>query len=392
MRHTWEQVRLEQVLRLDLNPVPVDAVTTYPMVGVLSFGRGLFDREPIENGGTSYKKFYRLKAKHVVMSQLFGWEGALALSSEKYAGKFLSPQFPTFLCNKNQLDRAFLGWLMRRPAFWEDLGSRTSGMRDRRRTLNPEALFACEIPLPPLPEQQRIVARIEALSTKIAEAQELGDKKTKDLDRLLICMAHRNDLDDQMKSQNGWRKIRLEEVLKLVDDSQTVQADKSYPNLGIYSFGRGLFHKPPIDGTLTSAKTLRKVKKAQFIYSRLFAFEGAYGMATEDFDGYFVSNEYPTFDCDPSYLRVEFITAHFKSPFVWQKVATGSKGLGDRRQRVQPEQVLAQEVWLPPMKWQNQIAEVQTKVNDLRKHRSETAIKLDALLPSILDKAFKGEL
>src|SRR5262245_10446574 len=137
----WRRVRLGDVLRLDLDRVPVDAGSSYPMVGVLSFARGLFDREPIENGKTSYRYFFRLNADHVVMSQLFGWEGALALSSEKFAGKFLSPQFPTFLCDSTKLDRQFLGWVMRRRAFWDELGSRASGMGDRRRTLNPEALF-----------------------------------------------------------------------------------------------------------------------------------------------------------------------------------------------------------------------------------------------------------
>src|SRR5262245_28244082 len=43
MSGVWPSVRLGEVLHLDLDRVPVDAATTYPMVGVLSFGRGLFD-------------------------------------------------------------------------------------------------------------------------------------------------------------------------------------------------------------------------------------------------------------------------------------------------------------------------------------------------------------
>jgi type I restriction enzyme S subunit len=93
MSTTWPTVGLGEVLHLDLDRVPVDPSATYPMVGVLSFGRGLFEREAIENGGTSYRVFYRLKPQHVVMSQLFGWEGALALSSAYFAGKFLSLSF-----------------------------------------------------------------------------------------------------------------------------------------------------------------------------------------------------------------------------------------------------------------------------------------------------------
>ena len=91
----WPTVKLGTVLRLDLDRMPVDPSVSYPMVGVLSFGRGLLEREPIENGKTSFRLFNRLKAEHVVMSQLFGWEGALAFSDEKFAARFLSPQFPT---------------------------------------------------------------------------------------------------------------------------------------------------------------------------------------------------------------------------------------------------------------------------------------------------------
>ncbi len=105
MSRQWPTVKLGEVLRLDIDRHSIDAAATYRKVGVLSFGRGLFDREPIENGNTSYRVFYRLKAEHIVMSQLFGWEGALALSSEKFAGKFLSPQFPTFLCDEKKLNQ-----------------------------------------------------------------------------------------------------------------------------------------------------------------------------------------------------------------------------------------------------------------------------------------------
>ena len=130
----------------------------------------------------------------------------------------------------------------------------------------------------------------------------------------------------------------------------------------------------------------------QFIYSRLFAFEGAYGRVPECFDGWFVSNEYPTFECDSARVTPGFLFAYFKAPSVWSKVAAGSKGLGHRRQRVQPEQLLAHRLMLPPMEWQSRIGHLQEKADALKPLQAETAAELDALLPSILDKAFKGEL
>jgi type I restriction enzyme S subunit len=177
-----------------------------------------------------------------------------------------------------------------------------------------------------------------------------------------------------------------------VDSSHRVAHDQRYPNLGIYSFARGLFHKPPIDGWATSATTLSEVRAGQFIYSRLFAFEGAYGAVTDEYDGHFVSNEYPTFECEPRLIRIEFLTAYFKAPSVWKEVAVGSKGLGHRRQRVQPSQILRHSVWVSPLAWQERLAVVQAQVDALKRLQAETAAEFDALLAAIVDRAFNGEL
>lgn len=87
----WSDVPLGEVLRLDLDAFDVVPGTQHEMVGVYSYGRGLFLRGPVSGERTSYRRFYRLKANHFVMSQLFGWEGALARSSEEYRGKYVPP-------------------------------------------------------------------------------------------------------------------------------------------------------------------------------------------------------------------------------------------------------------------------------------------------------------
>lgn len=119
-----------------------------------------------------------------------------------------------------------------------------------------------------------------------------------------------------------------------------MQNDTTYPNIGIFSYALGLFGKPHIVGFQTSATYLNRVHAGQFIYSRLFAFEEASGMVNNEFDNYFVSNEYPTFNCNAEKILPEFLYAYFKSPTDWKDVALGSKGLGDRHQRVQPQQIL----------------------------------------------------
>jgi type I restriction enzyme S subunit len=341
---------------------------------------------------TSYKTYNRLVTDDFVISQPKAWEGALARVTREFEGWYLSPVFPTFRADRERLDPKFLEWYCKRATVWAALQLQSRGIGARRETVSSDQFLSLEMPLPPLVEQQRLVARIEKLAAQIQDAKSLREHATKDVGNLLVCMAHRRDLDEAAKRAAGWRQMSLRDCIHPVDDSHKVTVERSYPNLGIYSYGRGLFPKPPIEGAATSAAVLRRVKAGQFIYSRLFAFEGAYGAVTAEYDGSYVSAEYPTFEGDPALVCIEFLEAYFRAPSIWKEVAVGSKGLGDRRQRVQPVQVLSHTAWIPPMAWQLQLAKVRAERDSLRSLQSETAAELDALLPAILDRAFKGEL
>lgn len=159
-------------------------------------------------------------------------------------------------------------------------------------------------------------------------------------------------IDTEGGRMKSWPKIALADLLQPASEPVRVREDQSYPNFGIYSFGRGLFAKKPINGLQTSAGTLYRVQAGNFIYSRLFAFEGSYGLVDDAFDGCFVSNEYPSFSIDLSRIEPRFLKAYFQVPNTWQAIAMGSKGVGSRRIRVQPEKVLAHAMPLPSLKEQ----------------------------------------
>jgi type I restriction enzyme, S subunit len=383
MSERWPTVQLGEVLRLDLDRHLVDAAATYPMVGVLSFGRGLFDREPIENGKTSYRFFYRLKAEHVVMSQLFGWEGALALSSEKFAGKFLSPQFPTFLCDEKKLNREFIGWLMRRPAFWEDLGSRASGMGDRRRTLNPEALFKCDIPLPPLPEQKRLVARIEELAAHIDEARSLRAQVADEVEALCRAIIY----------EHGATSLTpINELVRLRSPDVIVEANETYQFAGVYSFGRGVFRAQAKSGMEFAYPKLTRLKAGNFVYPKLMAWEGALGIVPPDCDGCVVSTEFPVFEVLEDRVLPEVLDTYFRMPTVWPLLSGASTGTNVRRRRFNPVEFLKYKIPLPSRSAQEQLRKVWAEVQMFQCLQGASSVELDALLPAALDRAFNGKL
>lgn len=368
-----------------ISPVP-DA--TYQQVTVRLWGNGVTQRNVVSGAELAGSRRLVVHPGQFIVSRIDARNGAFGLVPDSLEGALVSNDFPVFDVDHTQLDSRFLGWLSKTDGFVDLCRAASEGTTNRVR-LREDRFLATAIPLPPLDEQRRIVARIEALAAKIEEARGLQREVTSDTERLLVAMAHRTDLDEHAKCKLGWRSVTLGEVLKQVEDREAVVPDSEYPNFGIYSFGRGLFAKPPISGMSTSASVLYRARAGRFIYSRLFAFEGSYGIVSSEFDGYYVSNEYPMFDCDPSQITAEFLFAYFKAASVWSAVAAGSKGLGDRRQRVQPAQVLSHRLMIPPLSWQHQISLVMKQVSAL--HRFEAA-EIDALLPAILDRAFRGEL
>jgi hypothetical protein len=257
-------------------------------------------------------------------------------------------------------------------------------------SLKVQDIEGIEIPLPPLPAQESIVSRLDTLAGKGRQVSEHLDAIERDSLRLLVTMAARKDISDAERHALGWREAPVGSIAELALDPQKVEAIESYPNIGIYSFARGLFQKPPIDGATTSAKTLYRIKHGQFIYSRLFAFEGAYALVPQEFDGYFVSNEFPTFDVDPERASAKFLMALFLTEADWHGLRASSKGVGDRRLRIQPEHILARKIWLPPRPAQSRIERIFDLHFALKARHATIRKANDALIPATLERVFSG--
>jgi type I restriction enzyme, S subunit len=387
----WESVPLSQLLTRTTESIALEPSEKYREVTIKLWGKGVQLRREVAGAGIAADRRTVVRPGQFILSKIDARNGAFGLVPESLDGAVVTNDFPAFNVNKDRLEPAFLGWLSRTSSFVDWCRAASEGTTNRVR-LNESRFLGTPILIPPLEEQRRIVARVEAMVSRVEEAQKLRDGAIQYGERLLISMAHRDDLTEQQKLEQGWSMVAIKDVLALAQDRHIVQPDKKYPNLGIYSFGKGLFSKPPIDGATTSALSLYRVAKGQFIYSRLFAFEGAYGIVNDEFDNRYVSNEYPTFDCDLTRATPEFFLAYLKSPKMWAAVAMGSKGLGDRRKRIQPEQFLDFRLMLPPLEWHKKITAFSKTLHKLRIQQESSRLELDMLLPSILAKAFAGEL
>jgi type I restriction enzyme S subunit len=379
---------LGELIEPDIENVEVSSGTEYKIAGVYSFGRGLFQRGPISGAETSYKTLHRLRTSQLVVSRLKAFEGALAIVPSAFDGWFLSPEFPTFRCVDGQLDAGYLAHICRWSEFWSMLAATSKGIGARRERVHTEHLLRLELRVPSIDEQRRVARELDRIQACVIDVVQRSIQVANLTAALRVSISARPELNDVVKKDLGWKRTTLGSVMRPASDVVTVEADGSYPNVGIYSFGRGLFEKPNIEGDRTSAKMLNRIHAGQFIYSRLFAFEGAYGFVSPTFDMCFVSNEFPTFDPDPEVLDVRWLASYLRWPERWAELAGSSKGLGVRRQRVPVEAVLAHEVWLPPIEQQRAMVRAAESLYVVRQARAQSDQLAKALLAAALNRAF----
>lgn len=128
------------------------------------------------------------------------------------------------------------------------------------------------------------------------------------------------------------------------------------------------------------------------VLSQVKGWEGAVAVAEEALDGYFVSPEYRTFSCVPGKCIPEYLSAIVRTPFFHRMLVDATKGQGARRERTRPEMLLPMQVRMPTISNQERAIRILKRAGKVLHIQQHSAAELDALLPSILDKAFKGEL
>lgn len=382
MKSNWTIAKLKDCIYQDFeSAVEVSPENQYKMVGVYSFGKGLFDKGTIYGSETSYKIFYRLKYGHIVFSQLFGWEGAIAFCDRNFENKFVSSQFPTFLTNEDIADSKYISYFLMQPFVWKKLYEVGVGMGSRRRTLNPSHLLNLEIPLPPLSEQKRIVAKIESIKSKIDAIRKLREEQEREINNLRNCTL--------LNLQNEFENILIGDVLVEKVIQVDISPEKIYKQVTVRLEHKGVTQRGVIKGSEIGSKQFL-ANAGDFIISKIDARNGAMGMIPTELDGAVVTGDFPLFNFSENVNPLFF--NFFSNTYYFDDACKQASEGTTNRKRLKTERFLNIKMPLPPLEVQNRIVSILEKVNQIRKVYKEQEKELTELLPSLLDKAFKGEL
>lgn len=160
---TIEWVRFGDALELQRRLVEPELDRNYVEVGVRSFGRGLFFKEPTSGAEIGSKRVFAIEPNDLVVSNIFAWEGAVAVAGERAAGAIGSHRFMTWTTVGDDIHIPFVAHFFASEVGLELLRGASPGSAGRNRTLSIKNLQEIKIPLPPIDEQRRIAAHLDSV-------------------------------------------------------------------------------------------------------------------------------------------------------------------------------------------------------------------------------------
>ncbi|OKJ75300.1 hypothetical protein AMK30_13780 [Streptomyces sp. CB02460] len=123
----------------------------------------------------------------------------------------------------------------------------------------------------------------------------------------------------------------------------------------------------------------------QVVMRKLTAWEGPITVVPAEFDGFVVSNEFPTFTLGPELLPA-WMRHVCGSPRLWAEMKNRVSGTVQRRKRLNPEQLLQIQLPIPPLEVQERIVEMLDAVDEHIAALDEEAKALDRVSMAIAEE------
>ena len=370
MKNNWSRVQLGELLKKSERWIRIQPNETYKLVTVRLWGKGVVLRGQLTGAEITASEMLQVQPDQFILSRIDARNGAFGLIPESLDGAIVSNDFPVFDIDSTRLLSAFLSWMSKTRDFVDFCRAASEGTTNRVR-LKEDRFLTIAIALPPLEEQRRIVAKIDELAAKIEEAHRLRQMT---LEEVMALVASR-----RAKLMNQARKFEEQVFDKAVEQ---IRGSSGLPLKEYQSTGR----YPVIDqgqkfiaGYCDDERRLLHLPEAVVVW-------GDHTTNVKLIDFNFV----PGADGTKVFVPKEGISAPFLFHFL---KSVNFPDLGYSRHYRYLKQVL---IPVPQSAEQRRIVAeldaLQAKAEGLKQLQAQTAAEIDALLPSILDKAFKGEL
>ena len=168
----WTRVRIGTLVKQVTTRVKTQPDTEYKMAGVRWYGEGVFHRETVRGDAMSASYVTPLVVGALIYNRLFAWKASFAVVPPELADCYVSGEFPQFIPDLTRVMPEYLYLYCTREATIQAVTSASTGSSAVSRNRFKEKEFLdFEIALPPMTEQNAIVARWSKARNEIVDAK-----------------------------------------------------------------------------------------------------------------------------------------------------------------------------------------------------------------------------
>lgn len=379
----WSLEKLGSVLDKSENWIEVQPDKEYSEVTVRLWGKGVNLRGIKIGSEIGSSRRLSVSEGQFIISRIDARHGACGLVPKNLDGAVVTNDFPVYTPKENKILPRYLE-LISKTHFFVDACKRASEGTTNRVRLKEPRFFNIEIPLPDIAVQKVVVDKVDFALGKLEEIKLLRSALLDDAQAMLSSAFH--------KLIEGAVYKPMSEVAPLERRKVEIDVNAEYPELGVRCFGNGTFHKPILDGMDVGTKKLYQMVPGDLVFSNVFAWEGAIAVVKKEDEGRVGSHRFITCLPQSGVVTADFLCFYFLTTEGLEKIQAASPGGAGRNRTLGLKKLENIEVPVPDYDKQLWFNQLQSYVEKIKQAQSENATELEALMPSILDKAFKGEL
>ncbi len=199
-------------------------------------------------------------------------------------------------------------------------------------------------------EQQRIAAYLDRETTRI---DSLIEKKQRQIE---LLQEKRTALIHDAIHNSSTRTMRIGHVADQIFRPIPRKDDDTYTPVGLYNWGRGIFHKEPTAGAELGDSSFFWLDSDDLILSGQFAWEGAVALTREKDKGCVATHRYPILRGKPGMMETAYLFAFLTTKTGDFLLNEHSRGAAGRNRPLNAGTLLKESIPVPPLETQSRVS------------------------------------
>lgn len=390
--------------KANIETVHIKNDETYKILGVRSYGQGVYLNREILGSTLTMRKYQKAKKNHLFWCKVDTKNGAFGIIPEELEDGLGSSNMAFVELDIEKIDVNYLQLFFKSKRFNAYMDGQVVGTTNRKYIKFNDLLNEIKIPLPKLDIQKQIVE-------KISNSQNILDNLKLEYQKYILHFNNtifnrdvtneknflefldysklnnwsvQNLLENNFNYNKSYSLVKIKKFIKRSKIQTLVDDNTEYKRVKIKLYNKGVSIRDKVFGKDIGTKKQFIIKEGQFLLSKIDARNGAFGIATKEIDGAIITADFFAYDIDETIINPYFLSLITTTDEFLNFAKNSSTGTTNR-QRLNEELFLNVEIPLPSIDEQNDL--VQPLLDNLEKQEIEN-IKLTQALKDFEKEVF----